>query len=181
MTAQSQPATPPPPPAGLPCVIDIEASGFGRGSYPIEVGFVLPNGTTVCTLVRPAPHWTHWDPSAQSLHGLTRELLHEHGRPAEEVARLLNQHLAGTDLYCDGWAHDYAWLALLFDEAGLTPAFKLHHLRELLDDDDAAHWDQACAQARAHLHITRHRASNDARILQLALACVKGLPGSPPA
>ena len=25
----------------LPCVIDVEASGFGRGSYPIEIGFVL--------------------------------------------------------------------------------------------------------------------------------------------
>ena len=25
-------------------VLDIEASGFGRGSYPIEIGFVLPDG-----------------------------------------------------------------------------------------------------------------------------------------
>jgi hypothetical protein len=36
-------------------VIDVEASGFGRGSYPIEVGFVLPDGEAVCTLVRPRP------------------------------------------------------------------------------------------------------------------------------
>ena len=32
------------PPEEAPAVLDIEASGFGRGSYPIEVGFVLANG-----------------------------------------------------------------------------------------------------------------------------------------
>ena len=28
-----------------PIVIDVEASGFGKGSYPIEVGVVLPDGS----------------------------------------------------------------------------------------------------------------------------------------
>jgi len=32
--------TAPPPPG----VLDMEASGFGRDSYPIEVGYVLPTG-----------------------------------------------------------------------------------------------------------------------------------------
>lgn len=163
----------------LPCIIDVEASGFGRGSYPIEVGFVLPDGAAVCTLVRPAAGWTHWDGSAERLHGLSRELLQQHGRPAVEVARLLNQHLAGATIYCDSWAHDYAWLAVLFEEAGLQPAFKLRHLRELLDESAAAQWDQACAEARERLQITRHRASSDARVLQLALGQVTGM--SPPA
>jgi len=27
-------------PPQAPAVLDVEASGFGRGSYPIEVGFV---------------------------------------------------------------------------------------------------------------------------------------------
>ena len=35
-----------------PAVLDIEASGFGVGSYPIEVGFVLPDGQSYCSLLR---------------------------------------------------------------------------------------------------------------------------------
>ncbi|GAA0740296.1 hypothetical protein LRH25_24755 [Ideonella azotifigens] len=157
----------------LPCVIDVEASGFGRGSYPIEVGFVLPDGESVCTLVQPAPHWQHWDGAAEHLHGITRDVLARHGKPPREVAELLNSRLRGATIYCDSWAHDYAWLAILFDEAGLTPSFKLRHLHELLDDQAAAHWDGACAEVRNSLQLQRHRASTDARVLQLALARVR--------
>ena len=56
----------------LPTVLDIEASGFGRDSYPIEIGYVLPDGSGYCTLVHPEAAWTHWDPQAQRLHGITR-------------------------------------------------------------------------------------------------------------
>jgi hypothetical protein len=49
----------------LPAIIDLEASGFGKGSYPIEVGFVLPEGAMYCTLIQPAPHWRHWDDKAR--------------------------------------------------------------------------------------------------------------------
>ena len=31
----------------VPAVLDIEASGFGRDSFPVEVGFVLPDGETL--------------------------------------------------------------------------------------------------------------------------------------
>ncbi|MFZ2987858.1 hypothetical protein, partial [Ideonella sp.] len=140
-----------PPAQALPCVIDVEASGFGRGSYPIEVGFVMPDGEAVCTLVQPAAHWTHWDGQAERLHGLSRDLLARHGKPPREVAELLNQRLKGCTIYCDSWAHDYAWLAVLFEEAGLQPAFTLRHLHELLDEQAAAHWDQACSEARSSL------------------------------
>lgn len=151
-----------------PCVIDIEASGFGRGSYPIEIGFVRPDGSARCTLVCPPDDWTHWDGAAERLHGLTRDVLRQHGRPAAEVATLLNTELHGADVYCDNWAHDYAWLARLYDHADASPSFRLHHLRELLDDTQAARWDQACAEARVALKADRHRASQDARILQHA-------------
>lgn len=151
-----------------PCVIDIEASGFGRGSYPVEVGFVRPDGSARCTLIRPTEDWTHWDGSAERLHGLTRELLLRCGRPAAEVATLLNDEFAGGSVYCDNWAHDYAWLARLYDSAACSPAFRLRHLRELLDEGQAARWDRACAEARAELPAQRHRASHDARILQRA-------------
>jgi len=168
----------------LPCVIDVEASGFGRGSYPIEVGFVMPDGEAVCTLVRPPAHWTHWDGRAERLHGLSRELLEQRGRDPEEVARLLNDRLRGCTVYCDGWAHDYTWLAMLFNEAGMHPAFTLRHLHELIGEEDAPRWDHTCAEVRSHLQLTRHRASSDARVLQLALgqlrepAAAATLPGA---
>ncbi len=76
-------------------VLDIEASGFGRGSYPIEVGFVDAQGGAFCSLIRPEPDWLHWDASAEALHGISREALQRHGRPPAWVADQLNQRLAG--------------------------------------------------------------------------------------
>jgi hypothetical protein len=105
-----------------PAFLDIEASGFGRDSYPIEIGFVLPDGDAWCTLVRPEPDWTHWDPAAEALHGISRSLALRHGRPAVDVARELNRRLGGLTVYSDGWAHDYAWLALLFEAGGRSPS-----------------------------------------------------------
>ena len=64
-------ATPEPGLLFVPAVLDIEASGFGRDSFPVEVGFVLPDGETFCTLIRPAAGWTHWDDSAERLRGMT--------------------------------------------------------------------------------------------------------------
>lgn len=156
----------------LPCVLDIEASGFGRSSYPIEVGYVLPDGRAACMLVRQAEGWTHWDTSAEQVHGITRSTLAAHGRDACEVAKTLNKDLAGLTVYCDGWAHDYTWLAALFEEAGLSPAFKLESVGALLDETRLAQLDDARRAAVAELGLTRHRASNDARALQLAIARV---------
>jgi DNA polymerase III epsilon subunit-like protein len=154
------------------CVIDIEASGFGRSSYPIEVGYVLPDGRARCMLVQPAPGWSHWDDSAAQVHGITREALQTHGRPVQEVAALLNSDLAGMTVYCDGWAHDYAWLAVLFEEAGLSPSFKLESVNRLLRDTQLGQLDEARRDALHDMGLTRHRASNDARALQTALARV---------
>ena len=155
--------------AELPCVLDIEASGFGRNSYPIEVGYVMPDGRARCTLIRPAGHWTHWDANAARLHGITRAKLLQHGRPVGEVARTLNTDLAGRTVYCDGWAHDYAWLAALFEEAELSPHFKLETVGRLFDERRLSHLGEARASALAELGLKRHRASNDARVLQRAL------------
>lgn len=160
---------PAPPDADAPCVLDIEASGFGRDSYPIEVGFVLPDGRAHCTLVRPRPEWTHWDTQAEQVHGIARDLTLRFGREAADVADWLNRHLDGQTVYCDGWAHDYPWLAALFEAAGRTPRFRLEHLRSLLDDAQAQALAAVHAQVLAELNLGRHRASSDARALQLAL------------
>jgi hypothetical protein len=149
--------------------MDIEASGFGRHSYPVEIGYVLPDGRAGCMLIRPAAHWTHWNAEAEALHGITRAKLLQHGRPVAEVAGALNHDLAGRTVYCDGWAHDYAWLAALFEEAGLSPHFKLETVGRLLDERRLSRLGEARASALAELGLQRHRASNDARVLQRAL------------
>lgn len=151
------------------CVIDIEASGFGRHSYPIEIGFVRDDGHAWCSLVRPADGWLHWDAQAEGVHGITRPTLLQHGRPVGEIARRLNDDLGGRTVYCDGWAHDYAWLGLLFEEAGLVPRFRLESVNRLLDEPRLARLDTERQRAFAELGIARHRASSDARALQWAL------------
>jgi hypothetical protein len=156
-----------------PAVIDLEASGFGRGSYPIEVGFVLPDGTSYCSLIMPAPHWTHWDDEAERLHHITRQQLAWYGARPQDVATILNQRLRGRVVYSDGWAHDYSWLALLFDEAGLAPAFKLENLRTVLDENEVGLWHATNQSVRAASGLQRHRASADARLIQDTLLRIK--------
>ena len=160
------------PAAALPCVMDIEASGFGRGSYPIEIGFVLPDGSAYCTLILPDETWTHWDEHAERVHGISRSLLQRHGRSAAEVATELNHRLGGRAVYCDNWAPDYAWLARLFDSASIRPSFRLRHLRELLSESAAERFDDTREIVARNLQLRRHRASSDARVLQLSVAKV---------
>ena len=161
-------------PNALPAIIDLEASGFGKGSYPIEVGFVLPEGAMFCTLILPPPHWRHWDEKAQAVHHISRDVLQSHGKPAPEVARMLNAQLRGRTIYSDGWANDYTWISLLFDEAELTPAFKLDNLRSLLDEQQANAWHACKETVMAELNLPRHRASTDARVLQLTYQRLNG-------
>lgn len=158
-----------------PAIIDLEASGFGRGSYPIEVGFVGTDGSLFCTLIQPDPSWQHWDDGAEALHGISRSLLQQRGRPPVWVAQQMNQRLAGQVVYSDAWGHDYAWVARLFDVAEMVPAFRLQDLRTLLSELELAAWDLTLAQVRAELQLGRHRASSDARVLQLTLLRVKQL------
>lgn len=166
------------PTSPLPTIIDIEASGFGRGSYPIEIGFVTSAGQTYCTLIRPEPDWQHWDESAGSVHGISRPLLDEHGKGAQEVAWQINEQLRGQDVYSDGWANDYSWLGMLFDSVDSFPAFRLKNVRELLNEDEAGRWHQIKAKVEAELELRRHRASSDARLIQETLRQIKADPAA---
>ena len=158
--------------------LSMEASGTGPGSYPIEVGFVLPDGTSYCTLIRPPPHWTHWDTRVERSHRIARETTVLHGRDVAEVARQLNSRLAGRTLYCDGATDARTWLELLFDAAGGRPAFSLEDLRVLLSDREAAFWHVVRQQVATEMRLQRHRASADAKILQSTLARLRGPLGS---
>ena len=156
-------------PNSAPIIIDVEASGFGPGSYPIEVGVALEDGSTRCFLIRPASGWTHWDIEAEHMHGISRELLLSHGQSVREVAEQLNELLLYKLVYSDAWGHDQSWLALLFDTAGLPRRFRMESLRRLLDEEHLDHWYTEKATALNDLKNVRHRASNDALMLQRTL------------
>jgi DNA polymerase III epsilon subunit-like protein len=162
--------------ATKPAVLDIEASGFGASSYPIEIGYVLASGKARCWLIQPAATWLHWDPAAERLHGLSLATVRAHGWPLREVAARLNEDLHGSTVYCDGWARDYAWLGKLFDAADSAPRFKLESVNALLQAPELALLDHAREDAHTVLRLRRHRASSDARALQMALVTVTGTP-----
>ncbi|HZE91443.1 MAG TPA: hypothetical protein VE029_07025, partial [Rhizobacter sp.] len=130
---------------------------------------VLPDGESFCTLIRPAPHWTHWDAAAEQVHHISRDTLERHGRSVRDVALLLNDRLHGRTLFSDGWAHDYSWLAALFETAELNPRFRLDSLRSLLSDSEASDWHDMQQEISKQSRLPRHRASSDARLLQMTL------------
>lgn len=150
----------------LPCVIDLEASGFGRGSYPIEVGVCLNDRSTHCFLIQPQEDWHHWDVEAEEIHGISRQTLLEKGVPVVEISSRLNELLNGQVVYTDAWGFDNTWLWKLYDTAKLYPNFRLESFRKLLNENQVKHWMAIKKQVIIDLKLVRHRASADARILQ---------------
>lgn len=150
-----------------PVIIDIEASGFGKDSYPIEIGFVLESGSTWCSLIQPEYEWQHWDERAEKLHHITRDILLECGKAASLVAQQLNDHLMNKTVYSDSWVHDFIWMSRLFDAAGTSAHFRFKDIREILTIQQQIMWHQTRAQVESELDFNRHRASADARVIQL--------------
>jgi len=159
----------------VPTIIDFEASGFGKGSYPIEVGFVMEAGQSWCSLIRPERDWQHWDPAAEHVHHISREILLQHGKSCAFVAQKLNDLLHGCRVYSDGWMFDYVWLSRMFDAAEITPSFQLEDLRCVLSAEQQSLWHVTKSAVEIELHGARHRASTDARVLQLTWLRTAGM------
>jgi hypothetical protein len=149
-----------------PIIIDVEASGFGQGSYPVEVGVALADGSRHCYLVAPARQWKSWDEEAERIHGISRELLLTHGRPLQDVAWRLNELLRNKTAYSDAWSFDMSWIGKLYDAANMRQDFRVADISELIDEGQHGRWAELKQQVAAELGLRRHRASGDARILQ---------------
>jgi len=150
----------------MPSIIDIEASGFGNYGYPIEIGIAHHSGDRFCTLITPAPSWRYWDDTAERVHHITRSHLKTHGKNIYEVAKLLNARYAGQTLYSDGWVVDKPWLSTLFYEAKIAMNFSVSPLELILTEQQMAAWHSVKEQVAEELNLPRHRASNDAQIIQ---------------
>lgn len=150
----------------IPVVIDIEASGFGPGSYPLEIGLVMGDGTAHCYLIQPYEDWTHWEVEAEKLHRLSRETAERFGMDGGYVARQLNKLLEGQTVYSDAWSYDNTWLAVLFERAGIAQKFNVEQLAKITSEDQKLVWDQVRDRIIEESGLKRHRASADARIVQ---------------
>lgn len=149
-----------------PYIIDIEASGFGPHSYPIEVGLALEPRTKYCSLIAPAPGWTHWDAAAELVHRVPRDILETYGKTPTEVALSLNQLLGDSTVYSDGWVVDQPWLTQLFSRAAVAQQFRISPLEMILSEYQMEVWHAVKDEVVRELALSRHRASFDALIIQ---------------
>ena len=149
-----------------PYIIDVEASGFGAWSYPIEVGVAMRDNEKYCALISPAPEWTYWDETAEELHRVRRDVLEAHGKPRHVVTDDLNGLLEGKTVYSDGWVVDKPWLTTLFFSAGKPMKFQISPLELILSEPQMAQWHKVKDEVVDELKLTRHRASYDAWVIQ---------------
>lgn len=149
-----------------PPIIDLEASGFGRGSYPIEVGFALENRDIHSFLIKPEDDWTHWSEEAQQIHGISREQLQAEGMCIEDIALKLNQLLRGQTLYSDAWSYDSSWIGRLFDSAGIIQRFRIETINKLLKPEQVEFWHPTKEAVLQEIGLKAHRAAIDVQVLQ---------------
>lgn len=150
-----------------PIILDIEASGFGVGSYPVEIGYVDVLGNVWSAKVQPCADWLHWDSEAEKLHQQSRKALEADGKTVLEIASHLNVTFAHQTVFSDGWYQDFIWLHSLYEAAGLSPHFKLEDLSLTLTPEQKSIWHETKQSVRDALAFPQHRAASDAKVLQL--------------
>jgi hypothetical protein len=118
----------------FPCFIDIEASGFGPRSYPIEVAWSDESGEIHRCLIdpTPVPEWDFWSDDAERVHGIDRERLRRNGWPPDYVATRLEEALAGKTVYSDAPDYDALWFGRLFQAVRRPVPCRVEHIDELL-------------------------------------------------
>jgi DNA polymerase III epsilon subunit-like protein len=154
-------------------IIDFEASCLPEAgeSYPIEVALAKVDGSTRSWLIRPSPDWLFWDWSseAEQLHGITREMLLQHGQHPDEVLQELVAEAGDCAIYADCDLDAY-WLETLAQACDRAPPFTVRYLGELLCAEGASRGDVVSALERAKLLLpAEHVARDDASRLALAL------------
>lgn len=155
--------------------LDFEASGLTEASYPIEVGYSLPDGTSVSLLINPhssPENWFYWDEYAETeIHGISREMLSREGMSVTEVCTHLNSTLCYyDDVLCDSqW--DLFWLGRLYKAAHMRPTFTLTEVGHWLLNREGISREDFLA-AMESLGPAPHRAEADSRFIRKALSMI---------
>ncbi|BBB26537.1 hypothetical protein [Amphritea japonica] len=150
--------------------LDLEASGLGPGSYPIEVAWKSTEHECDNFFIDPGsvPGWDFWDDFAEEMHGICRAELHQSGISVTDACDRLNAKLQGQDVISDAWEFDSFWLRRLFEAADRAMMFRLIGLSEVLSPEELIQYRFVCkAQLR------RHRAMADVNHILQAIHSVK--------
>lgn len=147
--------------------VDLEASGLGAASYPIEVAWKNDaTGEQDSFLINPetAEGWFYWDEYAEEMHGLDRESIVSKGLDIFDACKRLNETLKGQVLISDACEFDSFWMNRLFEAARVKPAFQMAGLKDVLTKEQMIQFGfLAKAQRR------KHRAMDDVDDI---LACI---------
>ena len=130
-------------------VIDIEASGLSKDSYPIEIAWLDVNGNKDSFLIKPAENWLYWDDYAeQCIHKITRDELQQKGCTHLQAANRLNKALSEKTVYSDVARWDKFWLKQLYDKADIAMAFTCADIYSLLPIDNEKHYLQILKETK---------------------------------
>lgn len=147
-------------------IIDIEASGLGFDSYPIDIA-VLIGSKSKSWLIKPEPMWNHWDVTAENLHGITREQLDEEGLVAIEVLNKLIEFVDESNgvLYSDAAYWDADWIDTLFFALKQKRYFHIESIYELLDQQQSIVFDKNKMMLSKSGKYRHHRAEEDVNMI----------------
>lgn len=108
--------------------VDLEASGLGPETWPIEIGLacILADGTvhSEASLIRPDPTWREdkWAATSAAVHGIPRQALDD-APSAPEVAQWAMDWIGSRRAVSDAAEFDGLWLGRLLTT--LDPAPRL--------------------------------------------------------
>ncbi|MGH1461567.1 MAG: 3'-5' exonuclease [Neptuniibacter sp.] len=150
--------------------IDLEASGLGAESYPIEVAWKNDvTGEQDSFLIDPdtAEGWHYWDDYAEAMHGIERKYLNKKGLDIISACKRMNEKLKDKTLISDAVEFDLFWVTRLFEATGIKPSFRMAGLDRILSKEQRIQFGfLAKAQAR------RHRALQDVEDI---ISCIKAV------
>ena len=142
-------------------ILDIEASGLKRESYPIEIAWQHRYDETLYDsfLIRPIPEWHYWDYYAEEkIHKISRQTLHEQGISIQDACLRLNAALKGECVYTDCPTYDRMWLIRLFKDAQIEKEFRIDDVRMLVTPKQ-----EKKLEHRLEKIPVKHRALSDVR------------------
>jgi DNA polymerase III alpha subunit (gram-positive type) len=133
--------------------LDIEASGLGSGTFPIEIAYASSTGDKNEFLIKPTNDWLNhgsWCSNAEhDIHKISRDMLIENGMNVLDVANALNKSLCGKLVLCNDLEYDGVWLTQLFKAANIGVQFTLTDLRYLYE-----YWGEDKANAFKEVYQT---------------------------
>jgi len=150
-------------------IIDIEASGLHFDSYPIELA-VLVNRQTNSWLIKPEANWSYWCSTAESMHGISREMLKKEGLTAAQVIDEFMKcvETPNRTLYSDAVHWDADWMGTLFSVVNTAQLFHIKSIYDLLEKKQILKFDQAKIRLAESGKYRRHRAKEDVRMIHQA-------------